>query len=159
VKFLTVRQSIDPLAVLRQRMHEHLARLLDSTIESRALDHRWANQFPLINLSESPEAYFVLAEVPGVRAEDLDIDISEESLVIECRRPLEEGASEESFRRQERWHGTSRRELSFTRRVRPDQVAADLHAGVLSIRIPKAEPPKRRRIDVQMGKPQESSNG
>jgi HSP20 family protein len=153
VKFLTVRQSIDPLAVLRQRMHEHLARLLDSSIESRAIDPRWANQFPLINLSESADAFHILAEVPGVRAEDLDIDVSEESLAIECRRPIEEGASEESFRRQERWHGSSRRELTFTKRVKPDEVAADLHAGVLTIRIPKAEPPKRRKIDILSKEP------
>jgi HSP20 family protein len=158
VKFLTVRQSIDPLAVLRQQMHEHLARLLDSAIENRSLDPRWANQFPLINLSETPDAYFVMADVPGVRAEDLNIDVSEESLAIECRRPFEEGTSEENFRRQERWHGASRRELTFTKRVKPDEVSADLHAGVLSIRIPKAEPPKRRRIDVQT-KSSEAKNG
>ncbi|MBY0587711.1 Hsp20/alpha crystallin family protein [bacterium] len=150
MKFLTVRQSIDPMAVLRQRMHEHLSRLLDSAIESRALDQRWAHQFPLINLFESADAFHVIAEVPGVQAEDLDIDVSEESLVLQCRRPLEPGASEESFRRQERWHGVSRRELNFSKRVKPEEVSADLHAGVLSIRIPKAEPPKRHRVDVQI---------
>ena len=106
MKYLTVRQSWDPMAVLRHHMQEHLSWLLDSEIESRAIDHRSAGYFPLINLSETADHYHLIAEVPGVKPEDLDIDLSEEGLMIECRRPLEDGTSEESFRRQE--HGMVR---------------------------------------------------
>ena len=148
VKFLTVRQTFDPLSVLRQRLQEHLSRLLDSEIESRAIDSRSAGYFPLMNLTETADMYIVVAEVPGVRSENLNIDLSEEGLTIDCRRTLEDGGKEESFRRQERWHGSARRELSFPKRVRPDDATAELHAGVLSIRVPKAEPSQRRRIDV-----------
>ena len=148
MKFLTIRESLDPLAVLHQTMQEHLGRLIDSEIESRALDNRVAGYFPLINLSELPDAYHLVAEVPGVRGDDLGIDISDEGLTIECRRPWPDGSREESFRRQERWHGTARRELTFPKRVKSDAATAELHAGVLTIRIPKSAPAKRRRIDV-----------
>lgn len=148
VKFLTVRQTWDPLAILRQQMQEHLNRLLDSEIESRAIDSRSAGNFPLINLSETPDAYFVVAEVPGVAPENLDVDLSEDGLTLQCRRPLHEGTREENYRRQERWHGDARREMSFGKRIKPDDATAELHAGVLTIRIPKAEPAPRRRIDV-----------
>ena len=148
MKFLTVRQSWDPLAVLRHHMQEHLSWLLDSEIESRAIDHRTAGYFPLINLSETADFYHLVAEVPGVKPEHLDIDLSEEGLTIECRRPLEEGTTEESFRRQERWHGSTRRELTFPKRVKPEEVTAELHAGVLTMSIPKSEPARRRKVDV-----------
>lgn len=148
MKFLTVRHTWDPLSVLRQQVQEQINRLLDSEIESRALDHRSASYFPLINVSETPEAYLVIAEVPGVQSDDLHIDLSDEGLIVECRRPLAEGTREENFRRQERWYGGARRELGFSRRVKPDEATAELHAGILAIRVPKADPPRRRRIEV-----------
>lgn len=148
MKFLTVRQSWDPLAVLHQHMQEHLSWLLDSDIASRAIDHRTAGYFPLINLSETAEVYYLVAEVPGVKPENLDIDLSEEGMTIECRRLRDEGVTEESFRRQERWHGSARRELTFPKRVKPDEVTAELHAGVLTMTIPKSEPARRRKVDV-----------
>lgn len=149
MKFLTVRQSWDPLAVLHQRMQEHLSWLLESEPESRAIDNRAVGFFPLINLSETADAYHLVAEVPGVKPEDLDIDISEEGLSIQCRRPiLHEGSGEDNFRRQERWHGATRREMTFARRVNPDDSTAELHAGVLRMKIPKTEPARRRRVDV-----------
>lgn len=149
MKFLSVRQTWDPLAVLHQRMQEHLNWLLESEPESRALDNRAVGFFPLINLSESAEAYHLVAEAPGVKPEHLDIDLSEEGLSIRCRRGAADGEKkDESFRRQERWHGSAHRELTFPKRVNPDEATAELHAGVLRMTIPKAEPAKRRKIDV-----------
>jgi HSP20 family protein len=148
MKFLTVRQSWDPLAVLRQQMQEHLNRLLDSEMESHTFDQRSARFFPLMNLSETADAYHLIAEVPGVKAEHLEIDLTEEGLIIGCRRSLEAGMTEENFRRQERWHGNVRRELSFPKRINPEEVTAELHAGILTMHIPKTDPPKRKRIDV-----------
>lgn len=150
MRFLTVRQTWDPLAILHQQMQEHLNWLLESEPQNRAIDKRSAGYFPLMNLSETPDAYHLVAEVPGIQVEHLDIDISEEGLAIQCRRPLPDGMGEESFRRQERWHGVGRRELSFAKRVDPEQATADLYSGVLRMRIPKLEPARRRRIDVSL---------
>lgn len=148
VKFLNVRPSWDSLAVLHQQMREQIARLIESDIEARAIDARVAGNFPLMNVYETADAYHIHAEVPGLSADDLELDIGEDGISLECNRVWPDGTKEEHFRRQERWHGKSRRELSLSKRINPDEVSADLYAGVLTIRLPKIEPAKRRRIDV-----------
>lgn len=129
-------------------MQEHLNWLLESEPESRALDNRAVGFFPLINLSESADAYHLVAEAPGVRPEHLDIDLSEEGLSIRCRRGAADGEKDEIFRRQERWRGSAHRELTFAKRVNPEEATAELYAGVLRMTIPKSEPARRRKIDV-----------
>jgi HSP20 family protein len=105
---------------------------------------------PSLDVVETPDAYLVKLDLPGVEPGDLDISIAEGVLEIKGERKVEEKKEGEG------WHRVERRYGSFCRSVRlPDavdtaKVAAASKHGVLTVTLPKAERAKPRHIDVKV---------
>ena len=103
----------------------------------------------MINLAEDKENYYLYAELPGVQAEALDIEATANNLSIsgERRIPLEnEGAK---YHRKEREAGRFSRIVQLPGDIEPETVDASLVNGILSIRVPKAEAEKPKKITIQ----------
>ncbi|MGD8992625.1 MAG: Hsp20/alpha crystallin family protein [Desulfobacterales bacterium] len=130
-----------------QRMRQHLDRLYEDT----AAPHQAvaAGVFPLINLTEDKESYYVRAELPGVKAEELDIQVTANNLSISGERKItveEEGAK---YHRREREAGSFSRMIGLPGDINAEKVNAKMENGILSVVVAKAEAAKPKQITVK----------
>lgn len=138
-------QSRSPFGEL-ERMRQQMNRLLE---ETRApYQPAQAGVFPLTNLSEDKDNYYVRAELPGVKGDQLDIQVTGNNLAISGERMIaaeEEGAR---YHRREREAGTFSRMIGLPGEVDTDKVDANLQNGILTVVVPKAEIAKPKQITV-----------
>ena len=106
--------------------------------------------YPLVNLSEDRDHIYVRAELPGVKAEDLEITIQERSLILRGERKIASEEKQVNYQRRERESGFFRRVLALPSRVQPDKVEATCKDGVLTIKLAKPEEVKPRKIQVKV---------
>ncbi len=121
-----------------------LGRLVDSVAGSVGDGVRaWA---PLADVTETGEAYLVEVELPGVRRDDIVVHLAGGELSIsgEVRAKERQGL----FRHRTRRIGRFSYQVALPRDVDADEVRADLADGVLTVRVPKAEAAKPRRIAI-----------
>jgi HSP20 family protein len=107
-----------------------------------------AGVFPLINLTEDKDSYYVRAELPGVKADELDIQVTGNNLSISGERKIaaeDEGAK---YHRREREAGTFSRMVGLPGEVNTDKVEASLEDGILNVVVSKAEIAKPKQITV-----------
>ncbi|MEW6252306.1 MAG: Hsp20/alpha crystallin family protein [Planctomycetota bacterium] len=104
--------------------------------------------FPAVNLWTDRDNVFVEAEVAGLRLEDLEISMQGSELTIRGKRPTI-GDPNAAYLRRERGSGEFVRFLTLPFEVDADKVEATLRHGVLTLRMPKAERAKARRIQVR----------
>jgi HSP20 family protein len=109
----------------------------------------FSRAYPAVNLSEDTENLYVRAELPGVKAEDLDVTVVEGRLVIRGARTIAKEQEGANYHRREREGGTFRRTMALPERVDPGRVSAALKDGVLTVTLPKAEEAKPRKISVK----------
>lgn len=112
---------------------------------------RFGRQFPAVNLYELDDEYLLTAQLPGTRAEDLDLTIAGGILTLKGQRSDPEGVPDDHFRRHERFRGSWQRVLSLPDRVQEDRLRADFSNGVLQIHLPKLEQTAPRQIRVTEG--------
>jgi HSP20 family protein len=96
----------------------------------------WA---PSINVSETPESYLVKAEVPGVKKEDLKVELDNGVLTITGERKHEQQHKDEKFHRVETSYGSFMRSFNVPENARPEGIEATYKDGMLSVRIAKAK--------------------
>ena len=130
------------------RMRRQLQRLLD-TYNERSADSAGAGVYPAVNITEDIGAYYVSAELPGVRSADMDLNVTANQLTLAGERRIPEETGDARYHRREREAGRFSRAISLPGDIDPDGVKARLVDGVLVVTIPKAEKAKPRQIDIQ----------
>lgn len=105
--------------------------------------------FPLINLSESKEAFFVRAELPGVKPGELEIHATGTSVSLTGERKIPEEKINAKYHRREREAGKFSRMISLGTEIDPERVEARMDNGILTIILPKAEKAKPRQITIK----------
>jgi HSP20 family protein len=109
---------------------------------------RGAGVYPLLNVTEDPDNYYVRAELPGLKAEELDISVTGNRLGLSGERKIAAEAEEAKYHRREREGGKFSRVIELPEHVDSDKAAARMANGVLTITLPKAESAKPRQIKV-----------
>ena len=107
---------------------------------------------PAVDVEETGDELWLTADVPGLGAEDIDIEVENNRLTIRGEKQVERSEGEGT--RQHLWerrHGSFARTFTLPRSVRADHIAADYRNGVLTIRMPKAPEAKSRKIQVGEG--------
>jgi HSP20 family protein len=131
---------------------DRLQRQMDSLFQNVAGRGRQAGRvgvYPLVNVSEDQEHFFVRAELPGVNPEDLDITIKEQNLVIRGERKIPTEEKNANYHRRERESGFFRRVLRLPAQVDANKVEAACKDGVLTITLAKPVEVKPRQITVK----------
>lgn len=108
-----------------------------------------AGVFPLINLTEDKENYFVRAELPGLSAAEINISVTGRNLSISGERKIPTEEENVRCHRRERDAGTFSRIIALPGEVDADKVAASHVNGILTVVIPKAEAAKPKQITVR----------
>ncbi|UQA90845.1 Hsp20/alpha crystallin family protein [Streptomyces halobius] len=102
---------------------------------------------PLADMHETDEAYEIECELPGIRREDIDIEVSEHDLCVSGELKEREHAG--VLRRRGRPTGRFTYRTSLPAGVKTDDVTASLADGVLTVTIPKAQVAKPRHIEIK----------
>src|SRR3954469_16744579 len=139
----------EPFSELEQ-VTQRMRRMLEQTIGGAwpsPLLTEGAGWAPLVDIEEQDDAYVLEAEVPGVKREDVDIEVvgNELSITGEIKEQERKGI----LRRETRRVGRFEYRVTLPEQVNADAIEARLKDGVLSVRIPKSEGAQRRRIEVQ----------
>lgn len=137
-------ENWSPMSELGQ-LNERMRRMLEQTFGGM-LDEP-AGWIPAVDIEEREDAYVVEAEVPGVKREDVNIEVSGRELTISGE--IKERKSEGVIRRRTRRVGRFEFRVALPSEVNPEGVDAKLNDGVLTVRVPKAERAQRRRIEVK----------
>lgn len=107
-----------------------------------------ANVFPPVNVFTDTEGILVRAEVPGIPADKLSVQVEAGQLTISGERPAPDYAKA-SVHRRERQFGRFSRTLQLPPDVDPDQVSAECRNGVLTVRLGRQAAAKPRQISVR----------
>ncbi len=102
------------------------------------------------DLKETNDSYLVVADLPGVKKGDIDIEFQNDNLVITAKRDESVEDSKESYVRRERHYGEFRRSF-YIDNVDEDKVEAKFEEGVLRIHLPKLtkDDENKRKINIQ----------
>lgn len=106
---------------------------------------------PAVDITENDHEYLVKAELPGVRKEDLDLTIHDGMLTINAETTYENKEKENGrIIRQERHYGKFVRSMRLGNEVDVNKVKADYKDGILTLKMPKTEAVKPKKIDVSI---------
>jgi HSP20 family protein len=128
-------------------IQEEMNRLFNTvrTRDSEGSDMVWG---PSVDISESEDEIVVVAEVPGMKKEDIHITIQDNVLTLKGEKKREIEEKEENYHRLERSFGSFERSFSLPSIIQAGQVKAGYKDGVLTITLPKAEEAKPKQIDI-----------
>ncbi len=117
----------------------------------RGLDRPFAGYkaWPAIDVAEEEDAIIVRAEVPGCKAEDIEISVYGNTLTISGEKKLTEEKKEKGFYHVESTYGSFRREVTLSTEVDQGKIDATCKDGVLNITLPKAEKAKAVKVKVK----------
>ena len=100
-----------------------------------------------VDITENANGFTVKASVPGVKPEELDINVENNVLTIRAERKAED--SNDDLRWQERYYGKLERSFNLPIEVDVNKAEAKLEHGVLTLSLPKAESAKPKSIKIQ----------
>jgi len=145
----TARRPLDNMTSLRR-----LNSVLDEAFnawpfqnqESGTLTSAW---LPACDVFEDKDAVKIVAEVPGIRPEDVKISLEDSLLTIRGEKKQQAEEKNERVHRYERSYGSFERSFTLPSTVDPDKIVANYEHGVLTVSIPKAERARPREIPVK----------
>lgn len=104
---------------------------------------------PAVDIAEDRHEIVLHVELPGMKKEDIDIQLTGDTLRLSGQREREESARGEHFHRIERSYGTFSRTFQIETPIDASKVEASYEDGVLTVRLPKQEAVKPRQIEIQ----------
>lgn len=106
---------------------------------------------PAVDVRETKDAIEVVAELPGLRSEDVEVNVENNVLSIsgEKKQEVSEGNPESEYHLVERRCGRFERSFTLPRSVDPEKIAARFDHGLLTVTLPKAEAAKPRRVEIR----------
>lgn len=138
------RRPSDELDRLRRRMNE-----LYGAVSGDAISMPAAGVFPLTNVTEDSSNYYVRVELPGMKPDELNIQVTSDGISISGERKIPEEGNGVRYHRREREAGKFSRSINLPSEIDVNAVDASLDNGILTITIQKAEVAKPRQITVK----------
>jgi HSP20 family protein len=134
------------LMVKPEPFSREVDRLFDAFFgQSDRSGRRWV---PAMDLVEAGDHFVLKADLPGLKDEDVKIEVQDGTLTISGEREAEHEASEGGWYRIERSFGSFSRSLTLPEHVDADAISASFNDGVLEVRIPKPAERKPQRIEI-----------
>jgi HSP20 family protein len=133
-------RSWDPRAEFQQ-LWDQMSQLFAQTTEAEAEGEVWR---PLAETEETEDAYVVRAELPGFKRDDIHVDLSGNELSVSGEMKEEQKGN--ALRRR---YGRFMYRTTLPADADADRIAGELSDGVLTVRVPKSEQGKARRIEIK----------
>jgi HSP20 family protein len=135
-----------PFSMMRRMVDE-----MDRAISSFGSEA--GGQFmPAIEVTERDGNLVVCADLPGIRKEDVKVEVTDDAVIIEGERKREEERTERGYHRTERSYGRFYRTIPLPEGADGEKAKAEFRDGELQVRIPLSEPKRRgRQIPIESG--------
>ncbi len=108
---------------------------------------KWA---PAVDIKEEAERFLVIADLPGVKKENIQISLENNILTLQGERSYEKNEKQEGYSRIERIQGKFHRQFTLPQTVDGNKISAKYTQGILEIAIPKKEQAVEKRIEIQV---------
>lgn len=105
---------------------------------------------PAVEFHKTDEAVHLKLEVPGMKPEEIDIQVTTDSISISGERKSESRTKENGVTRSEFHYGKFQRVIPLTSRIQNTHVEAEYKDGVLTLNLPKAEEEKKKVVKVKV---------
>lgn len=105
---------------------------------------------PAVDILETPAGVVIRADLPGVRKDDVSVEVKDNLISLSGSRSPGAATAEERYFKRERCSGTFHRAFSLQGPVRPDKIKAAFKDGVLEITVDRTEEEKTKRIQVDI---------
>ena len=138
-------EPLREMSSLQTEMNRLFNTMFESPTVGNGGTRRWT---PAMDLLETDDAFVLRADLPGMREEDVSIELEDNVLTVSGERKADHEENGEGFYRVERAFGSFSRSLTLPRGVDPEGVIAGFSNGVLEVRIPKPEQRKPRKISI-----------
>src|ERR1700733_4755739 len=144
-RFVPLRTPFEDVGVLQKRLNSIFNDFAGESSISNA------GFVPAVDVYEDADKLVLKLEIPGVKPEDLDIKLENQTLVIKGERKFESTEKAENFHRIERRFGSFVRSFTLPQTVDSESVTATTDAGVLTISLAKKAEAQPKQIKVQVG--------
>lgn len=148
-RFVPFRSPLADVAVLQNRLNSIFNdfSLPEGEQESLAM----GSFIPPVDIYEDAHQLVLKLEVPGIKQEDLDVKLENQTLTVKGERKFEKDEKEENFHRIERRYGSFTRTFTLPQTVDTAAVKANYENGVLTIALAKKEAAKPKQVQVEIG--------
>jgi HSP20 family protein len=106
--------------------------------------------FPAVDILESKDSYLIRAELPGMKKEDVHLEVQEGALTLSGERKLEEPANGVEYHRIERVAGKVSRTFYLPQTIKQDDIKATFRDGILEVHVPKTDEAKPKQIAISV---------
>ena len=133
-----------------QKMRNHMETIYNALAGSVAqIRSNYTGVFPPVNLAEDEDHLYLMAELPGAAADQLEVSVKGETLSLRGEVPAAQVGAEVNYHRKERESGSFRRVLALPVKVEVDRIEAAFKNGVLTVTLPKAAEAKARQVTIK----------
>lgn len=121
-------------------------RMLDNWFTNLPIEFKGTSiRQPLIDISDKGKELELVAELPGVKKEDIEVNIDEQSVEIRAKSETETKEEKKNYYFHERSYESFQRRMPLPVEVLPDKAEAEFKNGILTITIPKKEPEHEKK--------------
>ncbi|NPA15128.1 MAG: Hsp20/alpha crystallin family protein [Deferribacteres bacterium] len=142
-------QRWDPLKELAG-LRSQMDRIFESLLGEEGEEIKRGAWVPPVDIYETEDEIVIKAEVPGVKQEDIEIKIEDDTLIIRGEKKFERDVEKERYHRAERIYGVFQRTFILPKTVDKEKIKASLKNGVLTIILPKKEEVKPKEITIEV---------
>jgi len=132
----------------------NLRRTVDRLFDNVSTDHELAQPSLwglAVDVVENKDDFIIKASVPGINPDDLDISYADDTLTIKGEIKSDNEVKENQYHLRERRYGSFTRSISLPTKIKGDAIEASYQNGVITLRLPKAEEVKPKRIAIKVG--------
>jgi HSP20 family protein len=139
-------EPFEGLSTLRREMD----RLFESFFEGGPLRTWEGMEAPAVEVSDTAENVVVKAQIPGMNKDEVQVTVTDDTLILKGERKEEEKKEDKNYYRREFRYGAFSRTVPLPAAVQGDKASAQLKDGVLEITIPKSEHAKTKAIPIKV---------
>jgi HSP20 family protein len=132
----------------------NLRRTVDRLFDNTNPDNAWAQSTMwglAVDVVENKDDFTIKASVPGINPDDLDVSYTDDTLTIKGEIKSDNEVKEKKYHLRERRYGLFSRSITLPTKIKGDAIEASYQNGVLTLRLPKSEEEKPKRINIKVG--------
>jgi HSP20 family protein len=150
-RFVPIRSTFSEIAALQNRLNAVFHELARPATGAGDAETSIAGSFvPAVDVYEDTQALVLKLEIPGVKPEDLDVRLENQTLTVKGERKLEGELKQENFHRIERRFGSFARTFTLPQTVDTEALTASYDAGVLTVTVAKKAEAKPRQVKIEV---------
>jgi HSP20 family protein len=140
----------EPLRELRElkKGFEYMNSIMNE-LEGQNMEAGISSFVPSVNSREAKDAYYIEIDLPGIKKDDISIDVKDNVLTVSGERKVRDEISEDSYYKVESRYGKFIRSFTLPKNVNLDKIEAKFEDGRLYIEIEKEESKKAKLISVK----------